>query len=405
MTTIQSLAFELHRHLQPSVASGLPLSHVHELLAACCGLGSWAAMNSQGLLTDGEAVGQMLPAKVADISGRAVQLGYNATDGLALGDALRQQVLRRSVRWITWTNLEKLLQPHLGPQPADGEYADDDNWELDDELEEEMEHEGTSGPVPALLRSSLLLNSLAARAGKRPELHLWLAAIYRCRVPSAYLWEQQQAGELLNVTEQAFVAQYIALKPQHEAYRSHLRAAAEAGLPSAALEWAEVFEDRSYLHVFRSLGTPAQLVRVAALTMNPTERTQLLKRAAVQLHPAALRQLAASGDPDATRALAERGDRECLIKLASVALGVGDVEQAWCWQFVAQHHGLDLTDSNAEAFHEGGLYANEPYDDDQGGAPVRSRGRISAAVRDFGPSEGPGTCACGSDHRCSTPVG
>lgn len=211
------------------------------------------------------------------------------------------------MRWISWTNLEKLLRPHLGPQPADGEYADNDDWELDDELEEEMEHEGAGGPVPALLRSPLLLNSLTARAGKRPTLHLWLAAIYRCHVPSAYLWEQQQAGELLNVTEQAFVAQYLALKPQHEAYKSHLRAAAEAGLPSAALEWAEAFDDRSYLHVFRSSGTPAQLVRVADLTLDPTERTQLLKRAAAQLHPAALRELAAAGDPDATRALAERG--------------------------------------------------------------------------------------------------
>jgi hypothetical protein len=70
MSTIKSLAFELQRHLQSSVSSGLPRSHVHELLAACGGFASWAAMNSQGLLANGEAIGEALPAKVGEISGR-----------------------------------------------------------------------------------------------------------------------------------------------------------------------------------------------------------------------------------------------------------------------------------------------------------------------------------------------
>jgi len=363
MSTIKSLAFELQRHLQSSVSSGLPRSHVHELLAACCGFASWASMNSQGLFADADAIGEALPAKVAEISGRAVQLGHSAADALALSDALRQEVMRRSLRWITWTSLEELLQPHLRWQVANDEDDDADNWDLGDELEDE----GTGSNAPVLLGSSLLLTSLTARAGTRPELHLWLAAIHRCRVPSAYLWEQQQAGQLLNATEQAFVGEYLALKPRHETYRWHLRAAAEAGMPSAALEWAEVFEDQSYLHVFRSVGTPAQLVRAAALTLDQTERTQLLKRAAAQLHPAALRQLAQSGDRDATCTLAEGGDRECLIKLAREAIAAGDGEQAWRWQFVAQHHGLDLTDGHAEAFHAEGLFANQRYDDDQGG--------------------------------------
>lgn len=63
---------------------------------------------------------------------------------------------------------------------------------------------------------------------------------------------------------------------------------------------------------------------------------------------------AALGDIDAMRALIYEYDAENLF-------------QNWVWVYLSELLGNDLRESTLQAHHDGGLYAGELYDDDQGG--------------------------------------
>lgn len=65
-------------------------------------------------------------------------------------------------------------------------------------------------------------------------------------------------------------------------------------------------------------------------------------------------QAALHGDVDAMRDLIDEDDRENLF-------------QNWVWIYLAEHLGTDLRESTLRAYHDGGLYAGQEYDDDQGG--------------------------------------
>jgi len=65
-------------------------------------------------------------------------------------------------------------------------------------------------------------------------------------------------------------------------------------------------------------------------------------------------QAALHGDVDAMRDLIDEDDR-------------GNLFQNWVWIYLAEHLGTDLRESTLRAYHDGGLYAGQEYDDDQGG--------------------------------------
>ncbi|RZL96695.1 MAG: hypothetical protein EOP82_00210 [Variovorax sp.] len=44
-----------------------------------------------------------------------------------------------------------------------------------------------------------------------------------------------------------------------------------------------------------------------------------------------------------------------------------DLQRCWTWLHLARLLGTDLTESKMRAYHDGGLYDGQPYDDDQGG--------------------------------------
>lgn len=63
---------------------------------------------------------------------------------------------------------------------------------------------------------------------------------------------------------------------------------------------------------------------------------------------------ASLGDVDAMRALIDEYDEHNLF-------------QNWVWVFLSELLGHDLRESSLRAYHDGGLYADQDYDDDQGG--------------------------------------
>ncbi len=65
-------------------------------------------------------------------------------------------------------------------------------------------------------------------------------------------------------------------------------------------------------------------------------------------------QAALHGDVDAMRGLIDEDDHDNLF-------------QSWVWVYLAEHLGTDLRKSTLRAYHDGGMYADQEYDDDQGG--------------------------------------
>lgn len=44
-----------------------------------------------------------------------------------------------------------------------------------------------------------------------------------------------------------------------------------------------------------------------------------------------------------------------------------NIFQGWVWVFLSEMLGRDLRNSSMRAYHDGGMYADQEYDDDQGG--------------------------------------
>lgn len=65
-------------------------------------------------------------------------------------------------------------------------------------------------------------------------------------------------------------------------------------------------------------------------------------------------QAARQGDLQAMRHLIDHIDSENIL-------------QGWVWVFLSEMLGRDLRNSSMRAYHDGGMYADQEYDDDQGG--------------------------------------
>lgn len=65
-------------------------------------------------------------------------------------------------------------------------------------------------------------------------------------------------------------------------------------------------------------------------------------------------QAARQGDLQAMRHLIDHIDSE-------------NIFQGWVWVFLSEMLGRDLRNSSMRAYHDGGMYADQEYDDDQGG--------------------------------------
>lgn len=73
--TLKELAHLAQQTLQTRAGCPVRRSHVHELLAAAFGHGSWAAFLSESVLADA-GVGSAPTGGLPGLVGRAVQLGY-----------------------------------------------------------------------------------------------------------------------------------------------------------------------------------------------------------------------------------------------------------------------------------------------------------------------------------------
>ena len=369
--TIKELAYSTQQYVQTNTSVPVSRAHIYELLAAAFGFKSHAAFGAVALLVDA-GVGSAIPAATPGLIGRALQLGYPNADCLAIAQALADHANAKQVSFI---HLDDILSALTSTAPVLKEDDDIDDW--DDETDEDEEEE-EGDPADRLelqtshfLASSLLLDGLEQAAARdNAGAHFAIAALYRCRRPNGYLYEESLKGRVLNKTEQDWADAYLVNKPKFEKYAHHLRQAATGGVRQAAAEFADVFDDPKFFALAEQGTGPVdtrQMVKLADAMNDAASRRRWLRAAGDEGDMSAVRALAWDGDQLALRELAESGDIDAIRELAEQAIDTNPVE-AWMWQQLAELLGTDLTESTMRAYHDGGDQSGELYDDDVGGA-------------------------------------
>jgi len=362
--TTKELAYSAQQHLHASTGISFKRSHIYELLAASFGYKSFAAFSAEALFADA-GVGVAAPSATPELIGRVVQLGYHQSSCALIAEKLVEHATARHVSVISWRDLRLAL---TAPPPFDDDDYDSDNW--DDHWDETEDETDVAANIASFLASRLLLDGLdEAAARSNADAHLAIAALYRCDLPSSYLYEESLAGRTLNKIEQSWVDAYLQNKPRFEKYKHHLRQAAIGGVRQAAAEFAEVFDDEAFYAIANDGTGPvdARLMVKVATALNDRKATRKwLRIAGEQGSRAALQTLGNNGDAWALRKLAESGDIGAIRKLAEIAVAT-NLREAWMWQHLAESLGTDLTKSTMGAFHDGGPQSGELYDDDFGG--------------------------------------
>ncbi len=231
-------------------------------------------------------------------------------------------------------------------------------------------------PLPSLiqLQASPLLITLLEQAAEsgRPEAHFILAALHRCLRPNSYLYDEALKGRALNSVERSWAETYPAEKKRFDRYADHLHFAATHGIRQAALEYAEAFNDSRFYQLAEQGAGEVDVWGMIKAAPTEQDRQRWLRVAAEQGSWRALEELAydyGSGENRtwALRQMCEAGDLHAMREAAQIAIDSKDLQLAWLWQHLALLLSQDLTQSTMRAYHEGGLYAGQEYDDDCGG--------------------------------------
>ncbi len=388
--TLKELAHLAHQTLQTRAGCPLKRSHVHELLAAAFGHGSWAAFLSESVLADA-GVGSVPDGGLPRLVGRAVQLGYPQPIATTVATTVMAIVSEHGVSAVSWSDLKTALLParpieHTGDLDAD-DAVDSDEWnDLDDALDAEASTVTSVAPGlnrRRLLTSSLLLSSLEhAATPAYPLRHHLLASLLRCARPNPYLHEQSLQGRVLTAIERGWVEDYLRLEPQYRRYKAHLKAAALGGVRAAALEYGTAFEAPEFIAMAEWMTGDIDALDMARAAPDQESRARWLRAAAQQGSTIALEALAEEGDAWAEDQVAAWADDHWLRDAARRAIDAGDALRAWMWQYLAIERGADLTRATVSAYHDGGSRDGQFYDSDFGG-PLYADGDVGLKLPDL----------------------
>lgn len=323
--SLKAFAFSVKHHLQPVIGVPIAHSHVYELLAAAFGFCSSAALNSDHVLAvtangSGRTVDPVL------LQRRLAELGYGEF-AIQMGTSLATYIKEGELACYSLGSVVSILQ--------------EDPFELLD--------------VETAAELQVLIDGLSKLAEKGSSAaHFALGLIYRSELTDddhqpgmggEYWLERLQAGEALAGVQLEWAIAAQELQQRRALSCSHLMRAATLGHDGAVLELAEMGEDPRWLEQVWNLDSVDDPLRLAELAYEHGRDDDARRWYYVA---------AAQGDTEAMRMLVEE-------------LEPDNSFQGWVWIYLSAELGDDIRQSSMRAYHDGGAYAGEMYDDDIGG--------------------------------------
>lgn len=348
---IKELAFSAKQHLNSVTGQQFKQSHVYELLAACNGFKSSASLNSHHVFATLDYEPDISTESLLLLNQRLIDLGYAGVAEVAGSAILHFVSLHRFAAVSLSFVLASVRGGDIGERYLDDYLNDSDG--SDDEFD--VAADFRKEPWLDEDQLGLLLDGLDAAAGRGNALaHYVLALIYgrggildeHNPSPGDDYWlKQWQLGKELKGVELEWAQAALADRERISKSDFHLEQAVLLGFDEATVDLAE------------KTGDPALLSRVFALSsfndpMRIADLAAECGQAAMSKHWCI--QAAKQGDLQAMRHLIDHIDSE-------------NIFQGWVWVFLSEMLGRDLRNSSMRAYHDGGMYADQEYDDDQGG--------------------------------------
>ncbi|GAA6132281.1 hypothetical protein [Halopseudomonas sabulinigri] len=316
--TIKELAYTAKLQLESATHQPFRNAHIHELLAACFGFKSNTSMHTNHVLAvlNTECV---IPVEhLLNLKNRLTELGYTHNVE-TVGSVLLQLMRERRVGVLSVQEAFASLDLYFGKDQIDWDESQDD------EAASAQSRFGIDRDRLGLLTDGL---RLIAKRGNAMA-HYALAQIYGgdglgYREGSQYWHSKLAQGDELTGVQLEWAKAYSdnILNAEREAF--HLQEAVRLGYPAAQLEMAHLVLEKAH-----------EKGDFESIKRGYTEAARL-------------------GDVAAMRALIDEYDEANLF-------------QNWVWVFFSELLGNDLRKSSLRAYHDGGMYADQDYDDDQGG--------------------------------------
>jgi len=354
---IKELVYATKQQLESATQQSFRHSHIYELFAASFGFNTRASLDAAHIMAVMVRAQAPVASSLATLHRRLDELGYESVADTA-GETLLSMIADQRLGVASVELIADTLQQGYWAYPEDW-------YDLDEEDEDEASDSESAGNQPPSLdpaKIALLidgLNGLASRGSAAA--HYALALIYRGddlseEEGSAYWYSLMEQGRDLDGVQLEWATAYKIQLLNAEREVLHLNEAARLGWADArldiALEKAQRAEHRGdhgqaehWYKEAAGLGHVEAMRSVVWLAEDADD----VDSARHWNHQAALH-----GDVDAMRDLIDEDDRENLF-------------QNWVWIYLAEHLGTDLRESTLRAYHDGGLYAGQEYDDDQGG--------------------------------------
>lgn len=325
---IKKLAYSTRHQLESVTRKTFRHAHVHELLAACLGFKSNAALHTNHVLAVLEDEPDVPIEHLLTLQKRLVELGY-AQEAEAAGSALLQVVRRLRLAAVSMETVLRTLNGDMLGHGGDWEWDDDDDIASD-----EQNQAVAYPPSLALEEPELLIDGLTQIAKRgNATAHVALALIYR--------------GDQLEGEPRPGL--------QGEYWHSQLMQGRE--LRGIELEWAQ-----DYVQMITNAGKGVFHRQEAARLGYAPARLELALDGAYRAEQ--------EGDLEEAKRCyfeaASMGNVEAMLELIE-EYDRDNFFQNWVWVFFSALLGRDLQQSTLRAYHDGGRYAGQEYDDDQGG--------------------------------------
>lgn len=353
---IKELVYAAKQQLESATQQSFRHSHIYELFAASFGFNTRASLDAAHVMAVMERPQEFVASSLATLHRRLTELGYEAVADSA-GAALLSMVADQRLGVTSVESVIYVLQQDHWAYPEEW-------YEVDEDEDEASEAEPAGNPTPSLdhAKLALLIDGLNGAASRGSAVaHYALALIYRGddlseEEGSSYWYSLMEQGRDLDGVQLEWATAYKTQLLNAEREALHLNEAARLGWADArldiALDKAQRAEHRGdhgqaehWYKEAAGLGHVEAMRSLAWLAQGAGDEDT----ARHWNHQAALH-----GDVDAMRGLIDEDDR-------------GNLFQNWVWVYLAEHLGSDLRKSTLRAYHDGGMYADQEYDDDQGG--------------------------------------